>query len=192
MKENTKKSDKDLNFMNEPQFLFSKQQEERVDFEEKDLIRLQPYGLSLSNDTTRPFLILQDEDKKYSLPVAINELEAGVTLTQSTTSAKPLTTHTFSEKLLHSLDIEIERCIFVEIKGVHQFVRLYLKNHPRYNSLKFRADAVMSLCIHMKTPIFATQRFINRSKIMSAEMAGTAKDLAENPLALIKPHNYLM
>lgn len=188
MKENTK----DRNFLTEPEFLFAKPQDERVDFAEKDLIRLKPYGLSLTNDTTRPFLILQDDDKKYSLPVAINQLEAGVTLTQSTQSAQPLTTHTFSEKLLESLDIEIERCVFVEIRGVHQFVRLYFKNHPRYNSMKFRADAVMSLCLHLKTPIFATLSFINRSKVMSAEMSGIAKGLAENPLALIKPHNYLM
>lgn len=186
-----KKNERDFNPI-EPQFLFSKSQDERVDFEEKDLIRLMPYGLSLTNDTTRPFLILQDEDKKYSLPVAINQLEAGVTLTQSAHSAEPLTTHTFSEKLLESLDIELERCVFVEIKGVHQFVRLYMKNHPRYHSMKFRADAVMSLCIHLKTPIYATQNFINRSKIMSAEMAGTARGLADNPLATIKPHNYLM
>jgi hypothetical protein len=33
-----------------PDFLFSKPQDERVDFDEKDLIELVPYGLSLTND----------------------------------------------------------------------------------------------------------------------------------------------
>lgn len=179
-------------FIEQPEYLFAKPQEERVDFEEKELIRLFPYGLSLNNDTTRPFLILKDEEKEYTLPVAINQLEAGVTLTQSATANVPLTTHRFSEKLLESLDIKLERCVFVEIKGVHQFVRLYMKNHPRYNSMKFRADEVMSLCIHLKTPVFATKSFINKSKVMSAELAGIAKEIASNPVTAIKNHNYLM
>ena len=82
--------------------------------------------------------------------------------------------------------------MFVEIKGVHQYVRLYMLGHPLYTSLKFRADEVMSLCIHSKIPIYATKSYINRSKLMSAEIVGLAKALAENPLAMIKPHQYLM
>lgn len=175
-----------------PDFLFSKPQDERVDFEETELIELQPYGLSLSNDAARPFLILKDKNAEYTLPVGINQLEAGVTLTQSATSAVPVTLHKFSEILLSSLDIKIERCVFVEIKTVHQYVRLYMKGHPLYASLKFRADEVMSLCIHQKIPIFATKSFINRSKVMSAEIVGIAKGLADHPLALTKAHTYLM
>lgn len=99
--------------------LFAKPQDERVDFDEKDLIELFPYGLSLSNDTTRPFMILKDKSHELSLPVPINQLEAGVTLTQSASSAQPVTLHKFSEKLLESLNIKLDRCIFVEIKGIH-------------------------------------------------------------------------
>ena len=175
-----------------PDFLFSKPQDEKLNFSQEDLIELKPYGLSLANDTTRPFLILKDEKSEYTLPVGINQLEAGVTLTQSSYSSQPVTLHRFSEKLLESLDIQLERCVFVEIKGVHQYVRLYMKGHPRYHSMKFRADEVMSLCIQLKTPLFATKGFISRSKIMSAEMAGMAKGLADNPLALIKNPTYLM
>ncbi len=173
-------------------FLFSKPQDERVDFVEKDLIELLPYGLSLSNDADRPFLILKDSTGEYMLPVGINQLEAGVTLTQSSQAALPVTLHRFSEELLRSLDIKLERCVFVEIKGVHQYVRLYMDGHPSNVSLKFRADEVMSLCIHLKIPIFATKSYINRSKDMSAEIVGIAKGLANHPLTLIKPHQYLM
>lgn len=175
-----------------PDFLFSKPQDERVDFEEKDLIELLPYGLSLANDAERPFLILKDKSGEYTLPVGINQLEAGVTLTQSAQSALPVTLHKFSEVLLNSLNMKLERCVFVEIKGVHQYVRIYMEGHPMYSSLKFRADEVMSLCIHLKIPIYATKNYIIRSKDMSAEVVGIAKGFAENPLSLIKPHHYLM
>lgn len=172
--------------------LFSKPQDESINFDEKDLVELFPYGLSLSNDASRPFMILKDKSGDMTLPVPINQLEAGVTLTQSSHSLEPITTHKFSEKLLESLDIKLERCVFVEIKGIHQFVRIYMKNHPQYQSLKFRADEVMSLCIHLKVSIFATKNFINRSKHMSAEIISMAQGATQNPLALIKTHNYLM
>lgn len=173
-------------------YLFSKPQDERVDFDDKDLILLKPYGLSLSNDAARPFLILKDVSGEYVLPVAINQLEAGVTLTQSANAALPVTMHKFSERLLKSLDITIERAVFVEIKGVHQFVRVYMNKHPQYQSMKFRADEVMSLCIHLKIPIFATISYINKSKVMSAEIVGIAKEIQENPSVLNRNHSYLM
>jgi bifunctional DNase/RNase len=172
--------------------LFSKPQEEKVNFDEKDLIELFPFGLSLTNDSTRPFMILKDKLQEVSLPVALNQLEAGATLSQSSTATEPVSLHRFSERLLESLNIKLERCIFVEIKGVHQYVRLYMSGHPQYHSLKFRADEVMSLCFHLKVPIFATKSFINRSKVMSAEIVGLAESVQNNPLVLVKHHNYLM
>lgn len=182
--------EKNINFTAD--ILFAKPLDESVNFEEKDLVELFPYGLSLSNDATRPFMILKDKSGDMTLPVPINQLEAGVTLTQSAQSAVPPTTHVFSERLLDSLDIKLERCVFVEIKGVHQYVRVYMKNHPQYQSLKFKADEVMSLCIHLKVPIYATKSFINRSKLMSAEIVQMAQGIQQNPLNLIKPHTYLM
>ncbi len=178
--------------MIKPDYLFLKAQDERVDFDDKELILLKPYGLSLTNEAARPFLILKDESGEYVLPVAINQLEAGAALTQSSHSAVPLSLHTFSEKLLASLDIGIERCVFVEIKGVHQLVRIYLAKHPIYQSMKFKADEVMSLCIHLKIPIYATKSYIDKSKLMSAEIIGIAKGLNENPTALQRHHTYLM
>jgi bifunctional DNase/RNase len=182
----------DLNGSFTADILFSKPQDERVDFEEKDLIELFPFGLSLSNDSTRPFMIFKDKLQEVSLPVAINQLEAGATLSQSSESSTPVCLHRFSELLLASLSIKLERCIFVEIKGVHQYVRLYMSGHPQYHSMKFRADEVMSLCFHLKVPIFATKNFINRSKVMSAEIVGLAETAQKNPLILTKHHNYLM
>ncbi|MGZ3725853.1 MAG: bifunctional nuclease family protein [Pseudobdellovibrio sp.] len=172
--------------------LFTRPQEERVDFDEKDLVELFPYGLSLSNDSTRPFMILKDKTQDMVLPVPINQIEASLTLTQSNPNLAPVNTHEFSERLLESLNIKLERCVFVEIKGVHQYVRIYMNGHPQYHSMKFRADEVMSLCLHAKVPLFATKSYINRSKVMSAEIIGLAQKSRNNPMLLVKNHNYLM
>jgi len=40
-------------------FLFNAQQDEKFNFDDDDLVELKPYGLSLNNDTSRPFLIFK-------------------------------------------------------------------------------------------------------------------------------------
>lgn len=151
-------------------------------FRQEELIQLFPYGLSLVTDVNRPTLLLKDDSKQLVLPVPLNPLEAGVALGQSNRQTAPTTPHTFSKALLESLDIEVARCVFVEIKGVHQFVRLYFKNHPKMESIKIRAEEAMSLCLFLSVPIFATRKFIDRSRVMSAEIQGLAKGLKDHPI----------
>ncbi len=162
-------------------FLFSNSQDEKVDFINEELVELKPYGMSLHNDSTRPFLILKDDSGQLTLPVGISQIDAGVALTQSSVSQTQTTPHVFSEALLKSLDIQIERCVFVEIKGLHQYVRVYMKGHSRYQSLKFKAEDVMSLCLFLKVPFFATLSFIQNSKVMAVEVTLNAKNLMNHP-----------
>lgn len=172
--------------------IFSNSQDEQVDFNGDDWVELFPFGLSLSNDALRPFMIFKDKSGDISLPVPINQSEAGATLLQSSAQHAPSGVHQVTSALLESLDIRFERCMFVEIKGVSQYVRLYMQNHPRYQSLKFRAEDVMSLCLHFKVPFFASKKFISGSKVMSAQIIGMAQAVSKNPLVLQNPHNYLM
>lgn len=150
-----------------PDFLFNAQQDEKFNFDDDDLVELKPYGLSLNNNPSRPFLILKDALGEHTLPVAVTQIEAGVALSQSSPTQMTTTPHAFLEKLIQSLDIRIERCVFIEITGNHQYVRIFMAGHPRYQSIKVRADEAMSLCLHLKVPFFATKSFINKSKVMS-------------------------
>lgn len=181
----------DLQKMLGSQFVFAEQNEDEEIFHQEDLLQLLPYGMSLNNDA-RPFLILKDAQHEFTLPVAINPLEAGVTLTQSSKSVTPVTPHKFTHLLLESLRIQALQCVFVQIKGHHQYVRIYLSGHPGTNSIKVRADEAMSLCISLNIPIFATKAFISRSKVMSAEIEVLAKGLLANPQLLNKNHAYMM
>jgi len=172
--------------------VFSNSFAEEINFKVKDLIRLRPYGLSVSTDFARPFLLLKDEDHKYTLPVAVNPLEAGVALSQANKSVAPTTPHRFTEVLLETLNIQIEKCVFVELKGHFQFVRLFMKNHPSESSLKVRADEVMSLCLYLDIPIYATKEYIAKSRVMNAEMEGVSADIKAHPSIIQKNHPYIM
>ncbi len=165
-------------------FLFEKHQEDLLNFVEKDLVELKAYGLSLSNGLSRPFLILKDLDGEHTLPVGISQIEAGVTLTQSNPQQILSSPHTFLQKLIESLDIKIEKCVFTEITGNHQFVRIFMRGHPKYQSFKLRADEAMSLCLQLKVPFFATKAFINKSKVLSSLVVDESKELVMQQMGL--------
>jgi hypothetical protein len=159
---------------------------------EADLIRLEPYGFSLNLDPSRPMLILRDESGNHTLPVFLTPIEAGVTIQQSNNQAVPTTPHRVMELLLQSLNIKIEKCVFVAIKDHHQFVRLYFDGHPTQGSVKVKAEEAMSLCLHLEVPIYATKKFMSKSRTMSAEMEGLSRGLQLTQSALMKTHEYLI
>lgn len=161
-------------------------------FHQDDLVPLSPFGLSLSTESERPFLLFKDPTGEHTLPVALNPLEAGVTLTQSSNGVAPTTPHRFTQLLLEGLGLEAKQAVFVQIKGVHQYVRIYLSGHPMLSSLKLRADEAMSLCLHLGVPLFATKSFILRSKVMTAEIEGLGGKVKARPELFVKNHRFLM
>ena len=167
-----------LDFENfKAQIVFANETQEEETFHQSELVQLFPYGLSVSTDATRPFLLLKDEGHQYTLPVAVSAIDAGVALSQSNRMILESSPHKFTGVLLNSLGIEIKQAVFVEIKGAHQYLRLYISGHPQTNSVKLRADEAMSLCLYLGVPLFATKGFIGRSRVMNAETEGAAQKL---------------
>lgn len=158
-----------------------------------DLIRLHPFGMSVATDGTRPLLLMKDDSGRYTLPVPLNPLEAGVTLTQSNPSQAPATPHRVTEALLRSLDMKISRCVFREVKSHYQTVELDLENHPRgQKTIRARADEAMSLCLHLEVPIYASAELIQKSRASVADVVDQAQKLARSLRALERNHPYLM
>ncbi|MCE3010180.1 MAG: DUF151 domain-containing protein [Proteobacteria bacterium] len=157
-------------FENDFAFKFSAEHFEENAFREEDLIQLKPMGISMNADADRPTLILKNEEKNLTLPVPLTALEAGVTLTQSNQSIAPISPHKFTQWVLESLNIQVSRCVFVEIKGSLQYLRLYFEGHPQYGSYKMRADEAMSAVLHLGVQIYATQEFMQKSKVLKANL----------------------
>lgn len=160
--------------------------EEEV-FRQEDLVRLFPYGLSVTTDAARPMLLLKDEGHQFTLPVALSPIEAGVALSQNNKSSVMSTPHRFTELLIKSLSIEIKQAVFVEIRGAHQYLRLYLSGHAAMNSVKIRADEVMSMCLHLNVPLFASRAYIGRSRVMSAEVEANGQRESSFGFVMDKP-----
>lgn len=180
----------DLNSLLKAQLFFSSDSTGEETFHQDDLIQLFPFGVSLSTDMNRPFLLLKDKEQKYTLPVAVSPLEAGITLGQNHTQMLQATPHRFTQILLESLSIKAVQAVFVEIKSVHQYLRIYLSGHTGVNSIKCRADEAMSLCLHLGVPLYATKQFINQSKLLNAQIDGLTEGLIKNQKILTKNHSH--
>ncbi len=171
--------------------VFETAQFEEHKISEKDLIRLQPYGLSLNQDPSRPILILKSDKGEHTLAVGMSPIEAGVMIQQSSPAATS-SPHKVTSQLLETLNIKIEKAVFVALKDNHQYMRLYLEGHPTHGSLKVKAEEAMSLCLHMEVPFYATKKFMNKSRVMSAEIEGLSQGLMMNPAVMTKTHEYLI
>ncbi len=158
------------------QIVFSQAVEEES-FHQRDLVQLYPYGLSVTTDVNRPFLLLKDESQELTLSVGVTPIDAGVLLSQSNKMLAESSPHKFLLVLLQSLQIEIKQAVFVEIKGAHQYIRLYVSGHPQISSIKLRADEAMSLCLYLSVPMFSTRAFIGRSRHLVAELESGAKKI---------------
>jgi hypothetical protein len=173
------------------QFLFHQPLEEMGEITDQELIELSAYGLSVGAEMGQPLLILKALKQDLSLPIPLNPLEAGITLAQSNKTIAPVSPHKATAALLKALGMQIEKCVFVEIKNSHQFVKLFVSGHPAVRSLKLKAEEVLSLCLYLEVPLYTTREFIARSRVMVAEIDEQRRELLNNPGLLSKNHSYI-
>lgn len=150
--------------------------------------------MNLWGDGVRPVLLLRGQDGEnnpVTLPVPLNAIEAGVTLSQSAKNSRPVSIHRAAQLLLSSMDLRIARCVFVAIRQQKQFVRLDFINHPRQNSIELPAEDAMSLCLYLEVPIYASLNFIHESRALLAELEGLVEGLKLNPEVLKRNHTYI-
>ncbi len=138
-------------------------------FHQKDLIELFPLGITLAAEAQRPYLLLREQKGDRTLPVPMNPVEVGVSLTQANPTQVPTSPHHFSKLLMESLAIKAKQCVFVEIKGTFMYVRIYFTGSPLATSVKLRADEAMSLCLYLELPFFATPEFIQTSREFTSQ-----------------------
>lgn len=156
-------------------------------------LQLSVFGLTVLAEGQRPLLLLKDTSGELTLPVPLQPIEAGMTLSQTNTALKPSTPHKVTELLLRSIGVRITRCEFTGPAGPSPVVDLFLENHPRGETrLRVRAEEAMSLCLQLNVPIFASRAFILQSREAVALDQAEMQHLLKNPSALKRSHAYLM
>lgn len=152
-------------------------------------IELFAHGITLGSRQRRPVLILKDKSGETSLAVWLNPIDASHALQDFAYQASA--SHTVTEKLLERVKYKLERCVFAEIQGHHQYVDLYFSGEPKFH-LRVRADVAMSLCLALGARFFASPEFIAQCREVDAEMMNIESSLKMKPEIGSKNHRYVM
>lgn len=156
-----------------------------------DVIELEPYGVTASADNSRPVMLFKAIEGEEVLPVWLSAIDAGVALSQHQTALPDSSPHDLTMKMMESLGVKLDRCVFTEIRGHHQYVELHFTGSRKLRSIVARADQAMSFSLQAKARYFCTRQYVNDSKILSAEMTGVMKDLRLKPGVAKNRHPYL-
>lgn len=148
------------------------------------------YGITLGSKQRRPVLVLKDQAGLMTLPVWLNPVDASYALRDH--SHQAYAAHAVTLAVMERFGARLERCVFSEIKGHHQFVILHFSGNPKMETLEIRAGDAMSLCLATSTRFFATQAFVDRARDIDVEMAELEAGLNLKTEIGSKNHQYMM
>ena len=166
----------------------------RVDIHLKPIsetMELEPYGVTAGADNSRPVMLFKALDSEEVLPVWLSPIEAGVALSQHQAAAPSLSPHDLTLKVMEALGVRLDRCVFTEIRGHHQYVELFFTGSRKLRSVVARADQAISFSLQARARFFCDRKYVNDSKVLNAEMAGVQNDLRLKPGVGRNRHPYL-
>ncbi len=142
--------------------------------EKETYIELFPVGVSIEAGEfatpRRPVMFFKDKDEKYTLPVWLSPLDAGIVLSESNQRMPSSSPHNLTQKIFSNLGVKVASCVFTELKGHYQFVRLHFEGSDKFSSIDSRADEAISFCINAKAKFFCQHSFIERCKVLDSSM----------------------
>jgi hypothetical protein len=151
-----------------------------VPFAKSLFIELIPQGVVLGLMENRPMLLLRSITGDHTLPVWLNEVQTPVVLAEMGHNGGFDRAHGITLKIINRLGGTIDRCVFVELSGVHQFVEIHISQVGGATFVeRTRADEAMGLVLANKAKILATVEFIEscRSLQMDSRDLGISADV---------------
>lgn len=155
------------------------------------LWEMEPYGVTASADGTRPVMLFRHMGGDEVLPVQLSPIDAGIAVTQHHAMGTTASPHDLTIKVMLGLGVQLEKCIFTEVKGHHQFVELHFKGSRKLKMISARADQAISFSLQARARFFCHPEYVRESRILNEEMTVRAKDLQLNPKVGKNPHPYL-
>ena len=154
-------------------------------------LELEPYGVTTSADSTRPMMLFKVIGQEDILPVWLSPIDAGIAITQHHVKNAGISPHDLTIKVLEELKVQLDCCVFTEVRGHHQYVELQFSGSRSLKKISARADQAISFSLQAKARFYCRREYIQASRVMNAEMAGNQRDLQLNPKTGKNRHPYL-
>jgi len=144
------------------------------------MIELFVKGIVVGPGHLRPVLLLRDAKDQETLPVWLNPLEFESLDAQSSPALKSSYFHIITRKIMKDIGYTLDRCVFTDLVGHHQYVNLHLAG-PDDRWISASAEEAMSLCLAMGTRYFATVDVIEKSRYINSELVASFVELPQHP-----------
>ena len=139
-------------------------------FKKKDLVELFPYGVALDlksfTSSHRPVIFFRTKDEKQVLPVWVHPLDAEMALIQQENEGP----HPYDIvwKLFGMFGGQLDRCIFVDIKGYDTRMELHFSGLKDI-SLQGSASELISLGLSAGAKFYCQHDFIKKCRTLREE-----------------------
>ena len=144
--------------------------------EEEGWIELFPYGITFDlkgfASPQRPVIFFKDKEEVQVLPVWLSPLDAGIALAQQEKQEVPNRPYHLAWKILKSLGLKLDRCLFIEIKDHHLYVELHFSGVEELKKMTIRADEAISFCLSTETKFYCKSEFIDQCRVVDSGMLG--------------------
>lgn len=144
-------------------------------------IEMFPFGVAIGASQSRPVMIFKDKSEKRVLPVWLSPIDAGIAVSQNgvVESSSP---HELSAKILETLGVKLEKCLFREIRGHWQYVELHFSGSRKLKMMEAKAEDVISFCMRAGCKFFATIDYMEKSRVLeSKHVMGNQMTMEKNP-----------
>ena len=117
----------------------------------------------------KPLFLFKEVEGERILPIWMSETDTAVTISQAH-SQKDSATHKVSKDILGQLGWELKSCYFSEIKGPHQYLKLYFgsESDDQTKVVEARAEESLSFCLQWDCPFYCDKDFIESSRVSEA------------------------
>lgn len=159
---------------------------------EASWIEVFPYGVTSGLERGRPVLLFQDEAEKHMIPIWVSPVEANVAVSQHYVTTDATSPHNLSSRIFKDLGLKIEKCVFNEVRGNHQYMDIHLGLLPAGKVIRSRVDQCLSLCMHEQARFFCTPEFIEQCREQDSELSSLLMGAELHPDFIKNPHSYLM
>lgn len=159
---------------------------------QKKWIEIVPISVTAGMDPARPVMIFKEKKGEERLPVWLSPLDAGIAITQDHVAANASSPHDLSSKVFEQLQLKLEKCFFIEIRGHHQYVELHFSGHPSLKTVSTRADQAISFCLHEGALFYCTKDYMQRCREQDAQLTGLTHKVQGRVDQNRNRHPYLM
>jgi hypothetical protein len=149
----------------------------------QEYVELFVKGIVVGPGYLRPVLLLRDKTEQETLPVWLNPLEFESLDVQSSPALKSSYFHIITRKIMKEMGYRMDRCVFTDLVGHHQYVNIFLVKEAAEDGLwvQSSAEEAMSLCLAMGTRYFATPDVIEKSRSINSELVASFVELPQHP-----------